>query len=210
MKKGYVILALLAFGPARPAQGAEPSPFSKGGSLAPFEGRHPRPPAIVPPSAVWGEVHVGLSTPVGIGGAVDFQPFPWLALNGGFGSRAYVAGTARVTLWTSDGGYCLSIGGGYSMGPYRWSNQGFMDDSPKVHTKTWSNAQWRNVLVSFGSRTVPTRWRAYVGYATLLNPYDYRCSIDPSSELYEPLCTGPGGDYAFMIGGAYGWGGTLW
>jgi hypothetical protein len=187
-----------------------PHAFAKGGTLALFEGRHPPPTAQAPSSALWGEAHLGWSTPVGIGFAADFQPVPWLVLNVGIGTRARIAGTARINLWTWDGGYTLSVGGGYSTGSYRWSNAGFFEDSSKPHTKTWSHAHWRNVLMSFGRRTVPTGWRVYAGYATMLNPYDYSCSIDRSSELYEPLCTGPGADNAFMIGGAYGWGAALW
>ena len=212
-QKAQLFLGFLVFAcvmaASRPSASAEPNPFAKHGPLAPFEGRHPPRRTDVPPSALWGEAHVGWSTPVGVGAAVDFQPLPWFVLNAGIGARAYIAGTARINLWTWDGGYTLSVGGGYSTGRYQRRDRVSFEGLSKTYTRTWSSAQWRNVLVSFGRRTVPTGWRLYTGYATMLNPSDYSCSIDRASDMYELLCTRPG-PRAFMIGGAYGWGASLW
>ena len=203
MLAGTLLAGVLLY--SDPSASGEPSPFAEDGPLSPFEGRHPPPPVEAPSSALWLEGHVGLKSPVGIGVAADFQPWSWLALNLGCGTRAYIAGTARLNLWSWDG-YTLSVGAGYSVGRYNWSNVGWFDDSPKSHTKAWSRAEWRNLLVSFGPRTVPTGWRLYMGYTTLLNPYDYTCSIEESSDLYESLCSQPAQDRMFLIGWGYSWG----
>ena len=149
---------------------AEPakSPFAPGQPLEPWQPER----RILPTSVMWFEGHYGWNTPLGsLGAAADLQLAPWFIVNLGAGIRdvgGQFASAARFPVLTSDT-LRIGVGGGYSVGPYRWDNQDFDTPPDKTNSEHRDWAHWSNLQLSFGSSAVPYAWRTYVGYSKLLN-----------------------------------------
>ncbi len=146
--------------------------------------------ASEPPIDLWEqrpfaiEGHVGLGTPLGaLGVALDVTPIKWVSLNAGVGAGlgdGKQASLTRQIAFGARGRYsfgrtALALGGGYSFGPYVKGDTVF----DAAWWLTWDRADWWNTDFSVEHRWESgVQFRAYVGLAMLLDPYNNTCSGD--------------------------------
>lgn len=194
------------------------SPFARGGPLAPFHSppiaaEHSQPRRYTPFTAVWLELHFGLGTPLGLtGAALDLQPVPWLAVNGGAGGsyrgQRQVAITPRLRYPLGKGPLAVGFGVGYSFGAYQrtnatWSAGG--GEEAGTYWKSWDKAEWVNLELSLERRLAPVGWRVYVGRAILQTPSSTTCVANSSSRQPTPCEVGTEA-FVWYAGFAYAFG----
>jgi hypothetical protein len=154
------------------------------------------------------EGSLGLGTPVGIAGfAVDYSPWPFLAVNLGIGIG--LAGlqyglTPRVRLFGAGKHtqVALYLGAGVSAGAYKQPSVSFdltseLDDAepgPAVPVSRWAMAYWANAEIGVEIRKeAGPAFRPYLGVSRLLNTQpssvegggDFNSGAPPAVEAWQ-------------------------
>jgi hypothetical protein len=154
------------------------------------------------------EGSLGLGTPVGIAGfAVDYSPWPFLAVNLGIGIG--LAGlqyglTPRVRLFRAGKHtqVALYLGAGVSAGAYKQPSVSFdltseLDDAepgPAVPVSRWAMAYWANAEIGVEIRKeAGPAFRPYLGVSRLLNTQpssvegggDFNSGAPPAVEAWQ-------------------------